>query len=289
MQSGTIFGVLGKIQISMKRTHAIAILSTICLSVVMNSCSKDDNSTPPTNEESTVTLTNAKVYSDALYDDVSMEVLQVNTESGLSAQASTQTCATITISPNDATWPKTVTIDYGTAGCTGANGYVRKGKIIYTLNKKLLTTGAVLTASFDNYSVNGYKLEGTYTITNNGSSAGVNITIQLTNGKVTYPTGVVYTKVSNTTWVQAAGIGTLTVLDDEYFVSGNGSVSTAGNTLTAASVGNLYRTVLCTNTVSGVLNLNYNNISGTLDFGAGDCDKTAVLTVAGKEYNVVLP
>jgi len=147
----------------------------------------------------------------------------------------------------------------------------------------------VLTASFDNYSVNGYKLEGTYTITNNGSSAGLNVTIVLANGKVTYPTGVVYTKASNTTWVQAAGIGTLTVLDDEYYVTGNGSVSTAGNTLSAASVGNLYRTVTCTNTVSGVLNLNYNNITGTLDFGAGECDKTAVLTVAGKEYNVVLP
>ena len=275
----------------MKRIYAIAILSTICLSVVMNSCSKDNNENPPSNEESTVSLTNAKVYSDALYDDVSMEVLQVNTENNLSAQPSvnTQTCATVTISPNDATWPKTVTIDYGTAGCTGANGYTRKGKIIYTLNKKLLTTGAVLTASFDNYSVNGYKLEGTYTITNNGSSAGLNVTIVLANGKVTYPTGVVYTKVSNTTWVQAAGIGTLTVLDDEYYVTGNGSVSTAGNTLSAASVGNLYRTVTCTNTVSGVLNLNYNNITGTLDFGAGECDKTAVLTVAGKEYNVVLP
>jgi len=275
----------------MKRTYATAILSAICLSVVMNSCSKDDNSNSPSNEESTVTLTNAKVYSDALYDDVSMEVLQVNTESGLSAQASvnTQTCAIVTISPNDATWPKTVTIDYGTAGCTGANGYTRKGKIIYTLNKKLLTTGAVLTASFDNYSVNGYKLEGTYTITNNGSSAGLNVTIVLANGKVTYPTGVVYTKVSNTTWVQAAGIGSLTALDDEYYVTGNGSISSAGNTLTAASAGNLYRTVLCPNTVSGVLNLNYNNITGTLDFGFGDCDKTAVLTVAGKEYNVVLP
>jgi len=275
----------------MKRIYAIAILSTICLSVVMNSCSKDNNDNPPSNEESTVSLTNAKVYSDALYDDVSMEVLQVNTENNLSAQPSvnTQTCATVTISPNDATWPKTVTIDYGTAGCTGANGYTRKGKIIYTLNKKLLTTGAVLTASFDNYSVNGYKLEGTYTITNNGSSAGLNVTIVLANGKVTYPTGVVYTKASNTTWVQAAGIGTLTVLDDEYYVTGNGSVSTAGNTLSAASVGNLYRTVTCTNTVSGVLNLNYNNITGTLDFGAGECDKTAVLTVAGKEYNVVLP
>ena len=186
-------------------------------------------------------------------------------------------------------WPKTVTIDYGTAGCTGVNGYVRKGKIIYTLNKKLINTGAVLNISFDNYYVNGYKLDGTYTITNNGSANGLNITVQLVNGQVTYPAGNSYTKQTNTTWVQTAGQATLTALDDEYDVSGNGTVSSSGNTLTATSRGNLHRTVVCPNTVSGILDLTYNNITGTLDFGSGSCDKTALLTVAGKQYNVNLP
>jgi hypothetical protein len=278
----------------MKRIYALSILSTVFFSAALNSCSKDDkNSTPaPTEEDKTVALATVKVNTDALYDDLSMEVLQVNTESGLTSQPASaeQTCAIINISPSDsAVWPKTVTIDYGTAGCTGVNGYVRKGKIIYTLNKKLMNTGAVLNVSFDNYTVNGYKLEGTYTITNNGSANGLNVSIQLTNGKVTYPDGKFYTKETNTTWIQSAGQGTLIILDDEFDVTGTGTISADGNTLTATSKGNLHRTVVCTNTVSGMLDLTYNNIAGTLDFGSGACDKTAVLTVAGKQYTVNLP
>jgi hypothetical protein len=278
----------------MKRIYATCILGSAFLTLAIFSCSKNDKgNVPVTDEGKTVELTSAKVNTDALYDDVSMEVLQVNTDNGLSNQPTTvnQACATVTISPTDlAVWPKTVTIDYGTTGCTGLNGFVRKGKISYTLNKKLLQTGAVLTISFDNYSVNGYKLEGVYTITNNGSANGLNISVQLVNGKVTYPDGTWYTKTSNTTWVQSAGAGTLSYLDDEYDLTGTGTVaSSVGNTLTATSKSNLHRKVTCTNTVSGLLDLTFNNISGTLDFGNGECDKNAVLTIAGKQYAVTLP
>jgi len=275
----------------MKRIYALAFLSALFLSAAIFSCSKEDKNPVSGDEGQTVALAAVKVNTDALYDDVSMEVLQVNTDAGLSAQpTSVNACATITVSSTDpAIWPKTVTIDYGTAGCTGVNGFVRKGKIIYTLSKKLINTGAVLNVTFDNYNVNGYKLEGTYTITNNGSANGLNVSVQLVGGVVTYPAGNSYTKETNTTWVQTAGQGTLTALDDEYDVSGNGTVSSSGNKLTATSKGNLHRTVVCPNTVSGILDLTYNNIAGTLDFGSGTCDKSALLTVAGKQYTVTLP
>jgi len=274
----------------MKRIYALAFLSALFLSAAILSCSKEEKNPASSDEGQTVALAAVKVNTDALYDDVSMEVLQVNTDVGLSAQpTNVQACATITLSDTDPDiWPKTVTIDYG-AGCTGVNGFVRKGKIIYSLNTKLINEGAVLNVTFENYSVNGYKLEGVYTITNNGSANGLNIGVKLVGGVVTYPAGNSYTKETNTTWVQTAGQATLTALDDEYDVSGNGTVSSSGNKLTATSKGSLHRTVICPNTVSGVLDLTYNNIAGTLDFGTGTCDKAALLTVAGKQYNVTLP
>ncbi len=293
-QAGFLTFKDNKIQFSMKRIYAISILSTLVFSMAIFSCSKDDNNvtTPTPDENNAVELTKVKVNTDAFFDDVSMELLTVNTEAGLTSQPSTvQGCATITISSTDPNvWPKTVTIDYGTAGCTGVNGYVKKGMIIYTLNKKLSVTGAILNASFDNFTVNGYKLEGIYSITNNGSANGLNASIKLAGGKVTYPDGKFYTKETNTTWIQSAGVSTITILDDEFDVTGTGTItSSTGNVLTAATNGNLHRTVVCTNTVSGLLNLTFNNISGTLDFGAGTCDKSAVLTVAGKTYPVILP
>jgi len=162
------------------------------LSLLLFSCSKEDvkNITGADDAQKVVELTNKNLSSDLYYDDLSFEVLQVNTENGLTAQPATptqpQTCATVSVTPKDAAqWPKTVTIDFGTAGCTGQNGYLRKGKIIYTLDKKLITTGAVLTITFENYSVNGHKIEGVCTITNNGSLNGLNVTVKLTNGKIT--------------------------------------------------------------------------------------------------------
>lgn len=264
------------------------------LSIAVFSCSKDDkNDTPGTDNTTIVELSSQKAITDAYYDDVSAEVLFVNTDNGLTNQPATQqqACATVSVSPQEPNvWPKTVTIDYGTAGCTGLNGYLRKGKISYTIDKKLLTAGAKIIVSFDNYTVNGYKLEGQHTITNNGSANGMNFTVVLTNGKVTYPNGKWYTRTANTTWIQSAGMLTLPILDDEYNVTGSGAITSSdGNTLTASSKTNLLRKVSCVNTVSGQLDLVYNNISGLLDFGNGECDKAAVITVAGKQYNVTLP
>jgi hypothetical protein len=278
----------------MKILHLKQFSLLAFLSFAVFACSKEEkNTTPGTDDTKIVELSSQKAITDAYYDDVSAEVLQVNTDNGLTNQAETQqvVCATITVSPQDqVTWPKTVTIDYGTAGCTGLNGYVRKGKISYTIDKKLLNTGAKIIASFDNYSVNGYKLEGVYTITNNGSANGLNVTVVLTNGKVTHPDGKWYTRTSTTNWIQSAGMSTLSFIDDEYNLTGNGTItSSEGNTLTAASKTNLLRKVSCVNTVSGQLDLTYNNIAGILDFGNGSCDKAAVITVAGRQYDVTLP
>jgi hypothetical protein len=277
----------------MKNFTHLLVAGLFGLSLTNASCQKDDApSEAPAEETRVVELTSQKAVTDALYDDVSMEVIRTSADNGLTQPITVQqACATVSIVPQDPTvWPKTITVDFGNAGCNGLNGYLRKGKIIYTLDRRLLNDGAVLNVNFDNYSVNGYKLEGTYTITNNGSTRGLNITIVLSNGRVTYPDGTVYSKSSNTTWVQSAGQTTFNILDDEYSVTGNGAISDAsGNRLTATTRGALLRRVNCTNTVSGQADLTYNNIAGVLDFGSGACDRNAMITVGGKNYEVLLP
>jgi hypothetical protein len=277
----------------MKNSTHLLVAALFGFMFTGSSCQKDEASPPsPADESTVVALTSQKAITDALYDDVSMEVLQASADNGLAQPITVQqACASVSVVPQDPTvWPKTITIDYGNAGCTGLNGYLRKGKVIYTLSKRLLADGAVLNVTFENYSVNGYKLEGTYTITNNGSTKGLNVTIQLANGKVTYPDGTWYNKTSNTTWVQSAGQTTFSILDDEYSVTGTGSITDmSANRLTAASKTALVRRVNCSNTVSGQADLTYNNISGVLDFGSGACDRNAMITVGGKNYEVLLP
>ena len=273
----------------------LLVMATILSASMFYSCSKDDspdNATPP--EDLTAQeLTAARIQSDLVFDDVSSEVLQV-TLNGTTGAASTTSaaCATVTISPQDlTTWPKTITIDYGSTGCTGINGWVRKGKISYTLTKLPRETGAVVNVSFDNYFVNGYKLEGSYSITNNGSAdANLNITTRLVNGKITYPDGKWYTRTSTINWQQVAGSATASVLDDEFNVTGEAVIkSSANNELITSSKTPLLRKVTCGNFVSGQLNVAYNGIAGVLDFGGGTCDKKATLSLGTRNYEVTLP
>jgi hypothetical protein len=273
----------------------LLVMATILSASMFYSCSKDDspdNTTPP-DDLTAQELTAARIQSDLVFDDVSSEVLQV-TLNGTTGAASTTSaaCATVTISPQDlTTWPKTITIDYGSTGCTGINGWVRKGKISYTLTKLPRETGAVVNVSFDNYFVNGYKLEGSYSITNNGSTdANLNITTRLVNGKITYPDGKWYTRTSTINWQQVAGSATASVLDDEFNVTGEAVIkSSANNELITSSKTPLLRKVTCGNFVSGQLNVAYNGIAGVLDFGGGTCDKKATLSLGTRNYEVTLP
>ena len=273
----------------------ILVLATILSASTFYSCSKDDspdNATPP-DDLTAQELTAARIQSDLVFDDVSSEVLQVTLNGTTGAATTTSSaCATVTISPQDlTTWPKTITIDYGSTGCTGINGWVRKGKISYTLTKLPRESGAVVNVSFDNYSVNGYKLEGSYSITNNGSTdANLNITTRLVNGKITYPDGKWYTRTSTITWQQVAGSATASVLDDEFNVTGEAVIkSSANNELITSSKTPLLRKVTCGNFVSGKLNVAYNGIAGVLDFGGGTCDKNATLSLGTRNYEVTLP
>jgi len=273
----------------------LLVMATILSASMFYSCSKDDspdNTTPP-DDLTAQELTAARIQSDLVFDDVSSEVLQV-TLNGTTGAASTTSaaCATVTISPQDLTsWPKTITIDYGSTGCTGINGWVRKGKISYTLTKLQRETGAVVNVSFDNFFVNGYKLEGSYSITNNGSTdANLNITTRLVNGKITYPDGKWYTRTSTINWQQVAGSATASVLDDEFNVTGEAVIkSSANNELITSSKTPLLRKVTCGNFVSGQLNVAYNGIAGVLDFGGGTCDKKATLSLGTRNYEVTLP
>lgn len=278
----------------MKFKHLMYPVAAITLVTIAFACKKDNSGSSNTNTTAYVGLTTEKSTTDALIDDAFGEIMAVNLTSGLTNQASSPNaaCYTVDISPADAnTWPKTVTVDYGT-GCTGLSGYTHKGKIIYTITNKFFTEGATITATFQNYYVNNYNIVGTYSIHNNGSANGWNVTDSLAAGKVTYPDGTTwYTKTGSRTWVQTAGQATpLNLLDDEFDVTGHGVITnSAGNSLTASTITALHRLATCTNTVSGKLDLLYDSISGVLDFGTGECDKQATLTIGTKTYPITLP
>ena len=252
----------------------------IALTSIFSACNKKDSADNSAKDQPTaITLTTASSISETLYDDVFNQVSIEAENNNVSGRLSTG-CATVTLSPADINvFPKTMTIDFGT-GCT-INNVTRKGKLIVNLTGKLRTTGSVLTVSFDNYYVNEFKLEGTFSITNNTSNNTLSFTTQTTNGKLTYPGGLLYyTHTGSHTYTQTAGASTPSFLDDNWSVTGSGTTKSSLNeSLTVTIKTPLVKTVSCGAVTSGVEDFQYNNISGNLNFGEGTCDRQATLTI----------
>jgi hypothetical protein len=179
-----------------------------------------------------------------------------------------------------------MTIDYG-MGCT-IGAITRKGKLIVNLSGRLRNAGTTVATSFENYFVNEYKLEGTFAITNNTANNVLSFVTQTTNGKLTYPAGIMYyTHNGSHTYTQVGGSNTPTYLDDSWSVSGNGITASSANESLSLNIKTpLIKNVACGAIVSGVQDFKFNNISGSLNFGEGICDRQATLTIGS--YNTVI-
>ena len=265
---------------NLKSFLGYAFLS-IVFSLFISSCSKKDN-TPDsgTDQPTAISLTMASSLTETLFDDVFNQVNLEAENSGISERLTgVQGCAAVTLSPADLTsFPKTMTIDYG-GGCA-IGPITRKGKLIVNLSGRIKHPGSAVAVSFENYSVNDYKLEGSFSITNNSANNILSFTTQTTNGKLTYPGGLVYTHTGSHTLTQIGGANTPAFIDDSWSVTGSGSTTSSANeNLTVTIKTPLVKSVACGSVVSGEQNFQYNKISGSLNFGEGACDRLATLKI----------
>ena len=274
--------------------------------IVFFSCKKDSNSssTSSPDTDSATNMSTSAATTDNMFGDT-YDVLGQTTAGNAYLSARTVTngradgvdsiaaCTTVTVSPADTgTYPKTVTLNFGT-GCTSWYGVTRSGIITFVYSGHLKNPGTKVTATYSNYKVNGYKLEGKYSITNYSSLAnGVLFTSSVDSGKITYPNGTTWYSYSGTRTIkQTAGIGSTNYNDYVFSITGKHSyASWTGKTLTDSITTALVKQVSCKNIVSGVVAFTYNGlIKGTLDYGNGTCDSLATLTIGTTVKTIGLP
>ena len=97
-------------------------------------------------------------------------------------------CATITVTPNDSTYPKTVTIDFGDS-CRGRDGKVRSGKLVLHFTGPVRRPGSVVTLTFVRFYVNRVHIEGTKIFKNLSEPPVSKWSIEVVDGRVTLPNG----------------------------------------------------------------------------------------------------
>lgn len=277
----------------MKIKQFLFAFAMLALSIGFNSCKKSDE-TVKEEFENTFELSGNQAIADNLNEDASDMFNQVADENNIAGGFTAGgpvivndfiPCATVTITstnpPN--AFPKRIVIDFGTS-CV-YNNNVRSGKINIILSDSVRRAGSTAVMTFDNYVINGFKLEGTHTWTNTSVAPGRSWTHRVENGKVTVvATGRYWTHSGLRTVVQTAGVATPARIDDVFSITGNHTVTNSSNISRDITVLDaLIKKTACANIDNGKLKVQGPNHYAVIDFGYGTaCDDQAWLSIDGR-------
>ena len=264
----------------------------LTLSMFILSCSKDDNS-------SSSELSDAKVSAkiDVATEDVAKIVedqyaLQVNPSAGKNALQTQDlpSCATVTAVTTANTWTRTVVFD----NCTLPNGNVLDGTIIASGSLDFSTPSYTINYSFVDFHHNNILIEGNRTVVRTHQSTATLATVHpvatmAIDMTATFPNGNVYHRVGNRVREMIEGFGTPLIWADNVFsISGSWTTTFPAGTQTSTITTPLRVEVGCPNIVSGVVSIVRNGNTATLDYGSGECDNQATLTVNGTTTTITL-
>ncbi len=262
------------------------MLLFLMFSILMSSCI--------TRENSDWTFEQDNAISSELFQDVYKQV-----DATAQSDANLKSCANVTLSDTLGNFPNTVTIDFGT-GCLGADGRTRTGVITATFNGPWRDSGSVVDISFDNYTVDGYGVEGTAAARNAGTSSRGYLSYEFTvnNGSLNYPDGDGSQWSGSTLYELAEGANTSFasnglsgITDDLYHVGGTISgVNRNGTPYTAVITEYLVRDMSCRWIKQGRIELTpQNGETRTIDFGDGTCDAQANFSIGNLSFDFLLP
>jgi len=283
----------------MKSINLLAILAVAFgLSYTMTSCSNEAT----VGSDATVMTTasdesQAATVSDGIISEADQYVTIAANSGYLAAEAMVGTITatpSVTISPKDSiSFPKTIVVDYGTAGFTGKRGNVLKGIMTIVISEPMWKVNSTRTITFNNFYVNGNKVDGSKVITNKGQNT----------SKEPYSTVVVkdtMTRIDGTTVIwnsertrtRISNGGTpLDLSDDKYSISGGSNgINAKGVAYTMLiSAGNpliIYNNY--PHFVQGSVTLTTEKRVALLDYGNGTKDDLATVTINGVTKDITL-
>jgi hypothetical protein len=259
------------------------------------------NTNEPVNQApAAITADDAVINSDidASVDDVSIIAEdQFDMQKSMAAKTSggmismLPPCATITTVLTNDTWTRT--IDFGTQGCALHNGNIVKGKIIISFTKDFTTPIKSISYTLVGFYHNGKLIEGSKTITHELKTSDLlaalhPVTTHTIDMKITYPDGKIYTRIGTRVREMVEGFTSITNWEDNVFKVWGYHITTFPNgtkyTCTTQKTAPLLFKMSCKMPfpVSGVIEIVKNDGKGaTLDFGKGDCDDLAIITIEG--------
>jgi len=256
------------------------------LIVGLGACN-DDNEVGIGIDESTI---KAEVIMDAAFEDIDdMVTISMSATDGpdegrtATGHDDRLACADVTHDKEN----QTITIDFGD-GCEDPRGRVRAGIINISYTGRRFLPGSVIITTFDNFSIDSIKIEGTRTVTNiteivDDHLSRPKFSITLVDGKMTWPDGTFATRNIDRvrTWVRA-----LNPLDDEHHIDGTANgINKEGVDYSVVITETLVFKRRCRLEetrvfipVSGIKEINKGGQVYVVNFGDGHCDNIITVT-----------
>lgn len=262
--------------------NKILMLITVA-AVTFTSCTKDENTSKPLT--SADMLAEAKI--DAAIDDISSIVEnQYLTQESIAKKQNAPAsmlppCAVVTVDRTFTSWTRTV--DFGDTGCELANGSVLRGKIIMHFSTDFDTLTTIISYSFDNFYYNNDHIVGDKTMTRVRENVNGNpqTTFEV-DMHITFENGSEYDRQGIRVREFAEGSDTWNFSDDVFIITGNSTTMLPDGTVDSSEITTpIRRAFACRYTSEGVVELHRNSDVAIIDFGNGDCDNIANLTING--------
>ena len=275
----------------------ITLLAIVAAGLILSSCKKDkddnNNNTDP-NYRAAIDNSTAEGVFNRSYNQISNASYQSTTKG---AKDTIIGCPTLYISASG--YPITVTLDFGSS-CTDSAGITRSGKIISTITCAYITTGCVVTSTFDNYHeiIGGidYQATGTQVITNLGPNTDGHpiYSVDVTGSVISQYGTITYTSQRENEFYEGYN-SWFNPFDDKYKITGTASgTDINGDPFAITITDALEFDFMCDLThwwiiKKGKFDLSYPGTTYpniTVDYGTGTCDYTIYVTVNGQTYTI---
>jgi len=298
-----------KLRLNLTRLLTLTLFSGL---LMLTSCEKENSQTGNDDQqqvEASRVSSESDGESESIFNGLFDDAIGVNDEVGVGGTGvfgRTTACPDVTVVRLNAPapFPVKMILDYGRDGCVGRDGHLRKGKVMTVYTGRLLYPGSMSTTTFDGFYFDSIKVEGIHKITNTSPATPTQpltrqFTVDVIDAKLTRPGGNFSEWNSRKVITQVEGLTTNIPLDDIFKIEGNARGRVKRGNLIVLWESNITEPLVkrfnCRWIVKGRVRTVRVNTSTTgpwvaiLDFGAGNCDNQATITINGVVHQITLP
>ncbi len=272
-----------------KSVYKLGFMAMLSLALVISSCKKDDDSG---NVENTGYAEDMALLQQS-FDDMDVLIMKAFYRGAAGLKGGDHPLAVCATIINDtAATPKKMIIDFGNTGCISFDGRFRRGKLVVTYGGDYRTAGYWHKVEPSFYTVDGHKISGSKTLTAHGLNPKGQIYYKVDiEGQIDLKEGGGVLKGrSNRTRTWIAGSNTPQIIDDVFTLEGLGELTRPnGEVFTTQIVDPLHVSYGCNWISKGVIRIIPRTAKHRqVDYGMGECDNKAILTINEESREMTL-